>query len=106
MRDDIQRSGSANLQKGIESVGGTLSLNPSELRFTPHIVNVNREVVQIDISTIASVEPARTRFLGFLPLFDNAFTTSLPGGREFRFTVRERDKWVDAIRRLLEKNDA
>jgi len=101
MQNEILRTGPANLQRGIESVGGTLSLSSSVLRFKPHLINANRETVEINVDTIVNVQPVRTRFLGRVPLFDNAFIAVLADRRKYRFTVRNRDKWVDAIRAYL-----
>ena len=105
MTESTRRTGPANLQRGIESVGGFLALSLSKLRFEPHIVNVRRDVIEIDLKSIASLKPERSRFFGFLPLVDNAFAVVLEDGSEYHFTVRKRDHWIEEIRGSVPKDE-
>ena len=96
------KKGAANLQRGFEAVGGNLTLSPDALRFEPHRFNLQSDSVFVNLQTIAAVQPAWARFLGLLPISNNAFVVTLKDGTTLRFVVRGRDRWMEALRTATE----
>ena len=47
--------GSANLQRGSETVGGQLTLTKDQLVFEPHRLNIQQGLEKIDLSHISQV---------------------------------------------------
>jgi hypothetical protein len=96
--ETVVRESRANMQRGIESVGGHLYLTDKRLIFESHKLNVQRGASEIPLASVESVAPAWTRFLGFIPLAKNSVAVGA-GGAESRFVVPKRNEWVDAIDR-------
>ncbi|HEY7906413.1 MAG TPA: hypothetical protein VIC53_05775 [Wenzhouxiangella sp.] len=94
--DETIKKGRANLQRGIETVGGSLSLTNDQLVFTPHDTNFQRDPVAIGVNEIQSVAKGWTKFLGFIPLFPNTLSVQT-GAETHRFVVSDRDGWAAAI---------
>src|SRR3954464_15691379 len=88
----------ANLQRGIESVGGHLYLTDRRLIFESHRLNVQRGATEIPLGSVEAVAPAWTRFLGFIPLAKNSVAVQASGAEQ-RFVVPKRDEWVEAVER-------
>jgi hypothetical protein len=95
--EEILKRGFANLQKNAETVGGELCLTTKRLIFQAHPFNVQRGETQIELSKIQSLEQSWTKLLGFIPLCPNAFLVRLREGREHRFTVWKRGRWIRAV---------
>ena len=97
MNDEkVIKSGKANLQRGIETVGGVLSLTKDHLRFVPHDTNFQREPVAIGLGEIQSVTKSWTKFLGFIPLFPNSLDVAT-AAEVYRFVLSDRDGWALAM---------
>lgn len=93
------KKGKANLQHGIETVGGVLSLNNDRLTFKPHDTNFQRDPVVIGVSEIQLVTKSWTKFLGFIPLFPNTLSVET-AGETYRFVLFDRDEWAAAIQSI------
>lgn len=95
--ESVVREGVANLQRGIEAVGGRLTLTSLRLVFESHGFNVQTGTTEIALAEISKVEPCWTRFLGVVPLAPNGLAVTLTSGAEHRFVVFGRTEWRSAI---------
>ena len=93
----IVRKGAANLQRGIETVGGKLYLTNQRIIFETHIINIQRGTTEIDVVSIKSVEKCWTKFLNLIPLVPNSLAITTNQGTEYRFVLFGRTAWVSAI---------
>jgi hypothetical protein len=89
----IERQGPANHKLGAEYRGGWLFLTDNRLVFRPHVVNFQKEPVDLDRKAVIEVRPVAT--LGLVP---NGLLVVSKDGREDRFVVSRRKAWVEAIR--------
>ena len=96
-REQLIRKRAANLQKGIETVGGRLYLTNQRLVFETHAINFQRGTTEIELSDIRSSEKCWTKFLGCIPIWPNSLAVFTEAGREYRFVTFERDAWATAI---------
>ncbi|MCC5052541.1 hypothetical protein [Xanthomonas campestris] len=87
----------ANLQRGLETVGGRLLLTADALHFQPHAFNIQTQSLTIMLLQIASLQSCWTRLLGLLPLAPNSLAVQLADGSEHRFVLGKRDQWMHAI---------
>ena len=93
----VVKEGAANLQKGIETVGGSLCLTTQRLVFEAHRFNVQGGVTEVELSSVRSTEPRWTKFLGLIPLFPNSLAVFTHEGVEHRFVLFGRHEWAAAI---------
>lgn len=94
--EKLIHDGPANMQRGMETVGGWLFLTDSRLVFSSHAFNVQRGVTDIPLRSIRSVQPCWTKFLGFLPISPNSLAVHADTA-EHRFVVFERSRWMRAM---------
>lgn len=94
--EKLLREGAANLQRGLETVGGRLVLTDSRLVFSSHAFNVQTGTTDIPLSAVQSVRPCWTRFLGLFPLMPNSLAVATESG-DHRFVLSGRSAWADAI---------
>lgn len=92
----IIKEGAANLQKGVETVGGKLYLTNQRLVFEAHKVNVQGGVTEVALPDIQSLQKRWTKFLGIIPLFPNSLAACVKG-EEYRFVLSGRSSWASAI---------
>lgn len=92
--ETLLHEGPANYFRGLEAVGGWLTVTSRRLHFRSHGMNVQNETWELPLASIREVDTAAT--LGIIPN-GLRFTTSA-GGTE-RFVVPGRRKWKDAIER-------
>jgi hypothetical protein len=95
--EQIVKQGAANLQKGVETVGGKLHLTNQRLVFEAHKINVQGGTTEIALTDIQSSEKCWTKFLGFIPLASNSLAILTMAGKEYRFVLFGRDAWATAI---------
>ena len=62
--EHIIKQGLANLQKGIETVGGRLYLTNQRLVFEAHTINVQGGTTEIELSNVSTTKKCWTKFLG------------------------------------------
>jgi hypothetical protein len=96
--EKLVREGGANLQRGVEAVGGRLFLTDQRLFFHSHSFNVQTGATEIPLSEIKGMELRWTKFLGAIPVFPNTLAVMTAGGEEHRFVVYGRKRWAAAIR--------
>jgi len=90
------RSGFANMQRGIEAVGGKLFLTSYRLIFESHAFNIQTGATIIPLHEITKTSPCWTKFLNKVPLFPNSLAVATPD-REAQFVLYGRMKWKLAI---------
>jgi GRAM domain len=95
--EKLIREGGANLQRGIEAVGGKLFLTDQRLFFQSHSINVQTGATEIPLSDIRGTELCWTKFLGVIPLFPNTLAVHTVSGVEYRFVLYGRKEWATAI---------
>ncbi|MCU9613164.1 GRAM domain-containing protein [Caldibacillus lycopersici] len=82
----------ANLFRGIESVGGRLTITNKRVLFQSHKINIQSGATEILISDIAAVVKRNT--LGLVP---NGISIVLKNGTEYKLVVYKRDKLIKTI---------
>ncbi|MBB4865688.1 hypothetical protein HNP46_004589 [Pseudomonas nitritireducens] len=95
--EKLLRKGAANLQRGIETVGGHLYLTNQRLVFEAHAVNFQSKPSEIELSDIRYTAKAWTRFLGMIPLFPNSLSVHTQQSDPFSFVLFGRKQWAVAI---------
>lgn len=93
----LLREGAANLQRGVETVGGKLFLTDQRLCFQSHSFNVQTGATDMPMSQIGGTRLCWTRFLGILPLLPNSLAVAMVDGSEYRFVLFRRSEWAMAI---------
>lgn len=94
--EKLIRQGAANLQRGVETVGGRLYLTDSRLVFSSHKFNVQNGRTEIPLSAVDTVRPCWTKFLGIFPLAPNSLAVNA-GSMEYRFVLFDRASWAQSI---------
>ena len=89
--------GPANLQRGLETVGGQLTLTNDSLVFEPHSINLQRGTEKILLSKVQSVTERWTKFLNLIPIAPNSLLVVSECGKEYRFVLHNRKQWAAAI---------
>jgi len=92
------RDAGANLQRGIEAVGGRLYLTTERLIFEAHRFNVQAGATVIRLSTIEGVWKCWTRLFGLIPVVPNSLAVATESGKIYRFVIADRDTWRNLIR--------
>lgn len=95
--ETVVKEGPANMQRGIEAVGGRLALTTRRLVFESHAFNVQTGVTIVDRADIAGVRGVWTKFLNLIPLAPNSIAVSTRDGQEHRFVVFGRAAWLEAL---------
>jgi hypothetical protein len=98
LRDEAPvKDGAANLQRGIETVGGWLYLTDRRLIFESHAFNIETGATIIPLESITGARKCWTKFLNLIPLFPNSVAVSTKEGKEYRFVTFNRQAWIEAI---------
>lgn len=95
--EKVVKKGAANLQKGLETVGGKLHLTNKRLIFESHVVNIQSGVTEIELSNLERVQKSWTKFLGLIPVFPNSLSVYTKEGQEYQFVLFGRESWADSI---------
>ncbi|EQD55503.1 hypothetical protein B1B_09196, partial [mine drainage metagenome] len=85
--EKLQREGVANLQRGVEIVGGKLFLTNQRLFFQSHSFNIQTGATDIPLPQILGTRLCWSKFLGVLPLLPNSLAVDTVGGVEYRFVL-------------------
>jgi hypothetical protein len=88
----LKKNVTANLFRGIEAVGGWLSITTERVLFRSHKVNFQKQPLQIKLKDIAKIEKRHT--LGLIP---NGLRILLKNGKEFKFVVWNREQLIDMM---------
>ncbi|HBN54099.1 MAG TPA: hypothetical protein DD456_08765 [Stenotrophomonas sp.] len=94
--ETLLREGAANLQRGMEAVGGRLFLTDRRLLFRSHGFNVQDGDTEIPLARIRGARPCWARLLGVLPLLPNSLAVATDE-RDYRFVLFGRRQWLAAI---------
>jgi len=103
--EQIIKTGFANLQRGIETVGGKMNLTNQRLIFKGHKLNIQKNATEIELSNIQSLQPCWTKFLGIIPLFPNSLAVFTKQGKEYRFVLFRRRTWMATIEMEIKKQN-
>jgi hypothetical protein len=95
--ETLVKEGRANLQRGIESVGGHLYLTDRRLIFESHRLNVQSGPTEIALADITDIRKAWTKFLGVIPMAPNSLAVTTRDGQARQIVLSGRDKWLEAI---------
>ncbi len=100
--ETIVKQDGANLQRGIETVGGWLYLTDRRLIFEPHAINFQRDVTIIAKDSISGVAKCWTKFLNKIPIANNSLAVRTAQDQEYKFVLSAsvRDDWESAIKPL------
>ncbi|SON78719.1 conserved hypothetical protein [Xanthomonas phaseoli pv. phaseoli] len=93
----VLRQAPANLQRGMEAVGGRLILTADALLFQPHAFNVQRQSLSVPLRQIVAVRPCWTRLLGLLPIAPTSLAVRLDDQTQYRFVIGKRTQWMADI---------
>jgi hypothetical protein len=96
--EEVIRDAAANLQRGIETVGGWLYLTTERLIFEAHAFNIQSGASVIPLRVVGKMWKSWTKFLGLIPVFPNTLAVATAKGKTFRFVIGSRDAWISAIR--------
>lgn len=94
--EKLIRDSAANLQRGLETVGGWLYLTDQRLLFESHGFNIQNGPTEISLSQVKATRPVWTKFLGLLPISPNSLAVFV-GDKEYSFVVSNRRQWASAI---------
>jgi hypothetical protein len=89
-------SGPANLWRGIEAVGGTLTLTSSRLHFRPHALVIQGGDLSLPLAHVARVDLGNS-----LWVIPNQIVVVCRDGRHHKLVVWGRDEWVMKIRHAI-----
>ncbi len=89
---------SANLLRGMEGVGGHLTISNKRLIFRPHALNVQRRQVVIPLEDVNGV--GRCSVLGAFP---TGLYVKTRDGLVYRFVVYRRDELIGMIRERIQR---
>jgi len=101
--ETIVHKGAANLQKGIEAVGGKLFLTDQRVVFESHALNVQTGTTEIPLAEIQRVQPCWTKFLNLIPLIPNSLAIQTRDGSEYKFVLFGRSRWKLEIENQLHR---
>lgn len=97
--ETVVKEGLANMQRGIEAVGGKLYLTNQRLIFESHAFNIQRGATIIPLSSVMGVRKCWTKFLNLIPIAPNGIAVSSTEGKKYRFVTWGRQEWISAIGR-------
>ena len=103
--ESIVKEGPANLQKGIEAVGGRLFLTNQRVVFESHAMNIQAGVTEIPLGEVESIQPCWTKFLNLIPIAPNSLAVTTADA-EKRFVLFGRSAWKVAIDEEKERQNA
>lgn len=100
----VIREGAANIQRGIEAVGGRLYLTNQRLVFESHAFAIQTGVTEIELVDVRGTRPCWTKLLG-VPLFPNSLAVT-SNEVEHKFVLAGRGAWADAIHNASNSREA
>jgi len=102
--EEIVRRGGANLQRGLEMVGGHLYLTTERLIFEPHIINIQRKNAIVNLEDVIEVAKCWSKFLNAIPLLPNSIVVKTKDGIIYKFVCFKREEWISAIKLAKEQS--
>ena len=98
------KEGVANLQRGVETVGGKLFLTNQRLVFESHAFNIQTGETTIPLGDISETMLCWTKFLNLIPITPNSLAVFTLEGRQHRFVLFGRTAWKVAIDAQKDQN--
>ena len=95
----LVKSGLATVQKGVAKSDGKLTLNTSELHFTPFNQQLGMGPYVIQLDTITAITKCWGRGGGIIPITSNGIELSIRGGGQFQFIVANPEEWIALLQR-------
>ena len=95
--ETLVKEGRANLQRGVESVGGHLYLTDRRLIFESHRFNVQSGPTEIPLPDVVDMRKVWTKFLGLIPIAPNSIAVTTRDGQVRQLVCSGRDAWLEAI---------
>ena len=95
--EPLVKEGRANLQRGVESVGGHLYLTDRRLIFESHRFNVQKGATEIPLADVTDMRKTWTKFLGLIPIAPNSIAVTTRDGTVRQIVLSGRDAWLAAI---------
>lgn len=95
--ETVLKEGRANMQRGLETVGGKLTLTTQRLLFEAHALNLQRGATEVWLQQVVGQKGGWTKFLGAIPMVPNSIVLTLADGQELSFVVTGRAAWLVAI---------
>ncbi|MGO0059497.1 GRAM domain-containing protein [Brevibacillus fluminis] len=83
----------ANLMRGIEAVGGKMTITNERIIFTPHVLNIQTKPLEIGIHEITAVEKRNSLFI-----VPNGIKIVVKHGQAYKFVVWKREELIGLIR--------
>lgn len=88
----VQENIEANLFRGMEGVGGKLTITNERLYFQPHSLNIQTQPLELNLKDIAAVENRNTLFV-----IPNGMKIKMHNGQEHKFVVWKRAEIIGMI---------
>jgi hypothetical protein len=101
--ENLIKVSGANLQRGLETVGGHLHLTNKRLIFVAHKFNIQTGLTEILLTDVISVHKCWTKLLGKIPIFPNSIRVICRQGKEFKIVLNNRCSWISSIKNNIEK---
>lgn len=95
--ETVLKEGRANMQRGLETVGGKVTLTTQRLLFEAHALNLQRGATEVWLQQVVGQKGGWTKFLGAIPMVPNSIVLTLADGQELSFVVTGRAAWLAAI---------
>ncbi len=92
MKNYVGTSISANLFRGLESVGGKITFDEVGLTFKSHLINVQRGETRIEYSQISTINKRNT--LGIVP---NGMSVITKNNIKYDFVINSREKVIEFL---------
>lgn len=94
--EELVSEAAANLKRGIEFVGGRLTITTQRLIFEAHALNIQQQAAEVLLSSIADIEPGSS----MLGMLRNRLKVRTTSGIEYDFVVSRSDEIADLIQQL------
>lgn len=88
----VKENIAANLFRGLEGVGGNLTITSERLYFQPHSLNIQSQPLELSLKDIAAVEKRNTMFV-----IPNGMKIKMHNGQEHKFVVWNRAELIGLI---------
>ncbi|QMV44836.1 hypothetical protein FPL14_01515 [Cohnella cholangitidis] len=88
----------ANLFRGIESVGGRLSITNERLVFEPHAINIQSNILELNVQDIVKVEKRNN-----LLVVPNGMKLTTGDGKEYKFVIWNRSKIIELLNQTIKQ---
>ena len=98
--EDLLFTCPANLWRGMEAVGGALSISSQRLLFYPHHLNIQRKPEEVSLAEVVRVAPIE---FGHIFKRRNGVLIKVRSGRTYRFVVDNRERVVNTINTALSR---